>query len=66
MSRFKLECVYSNYEKRALFFVVDFETPLKQGEFSHLRSRRFGNHTEMFSVQPVANVKRVSRRPWGT
>ncbi len=60
MTRFKPECGYSNYEKRELFMVVDFETDAMQAEFMILWSRWFGNYAEMTPVHPIAESPKVA------
>lgn len=61
MTRFNPECAYSNYEKREVILVVDFETPAKQAEFMILWSRWFGNYTEMTPVHPMAETPKVAQ-----
>ena len=60
MTRFKPECAYSNYERRELFLVIDFETPAKQAEFMLLWSKWFGNYTEMTPVHPASETPKVA------
>ncbi len=60
MTRFKPECAYTNYEKREIILVVDFETPAKQAEFMILWSRWFGNYDEMTPVHPMSETSKVA------
>src|SRR5579863_359283 len=60
MTRFHPECAYSNYEKREVILVVDFETPAKQAEFMILWSRCFGNYAEMTPAEPLADTTKVA------
>jgi hypothetical protein len=60
MTRFNPECAYTNYEKREVILVVDFETPAKQAEFMLLWSRWFGNYTEMTPVHPMSDTQKVA------
>lgn len=60
MLRFKPECAYTNYERREIILVVDFETPAKQAEFMILWSRWFGNYAEMTPVHPMTETPKVA------
>jgi len=60
MTRFKPEAAYSNYEKREIILVVEFETAAKQAEFMILWSRWFGNYAEMTPVHPMAETAKVA------
>jgi len=65
MARFKPECAYTNYERREVILVVDFETPAKQAEFMILWSRWFGNYTEMTSIHPMSETPKVAEEAIG-
>jgi len=65
MARFKPECAYTNYERREVILVVDFEAPAKQAEFMILWSRWFGNYTEMTSVHPMSETPKVAEEAIG-
>jgi hypothetical protein len=65
MTRFRPEAAYSNYEKREIILVVDFETAAKQAEFMILWSRWFGNYTEMTPVHPLSETPKVAEEAIG-
>jgi hypothetical protein len=60
MARFRPECAYTNFERREVILVVDFETAAKQAEFMILWSRWFGNYTEMTPVYPLADTAKIA------